>query len=290
MKKGSYDLLNTAILTVASASRKGVEEVFRPLYHQPIDLRMITEHDIYDRTTGTLVYNPSCITENTPEARRNILHLLYAFREYFYDDITSSGVFPVPPQVKIMAARQAAQFVANIIDYLDDNNAATQGPFYNGTFVAADGITQLDYQSQRNPNPTFITRSIIRDLIREACIEYNIKNPMTPIPVIDIGQTASGNPFDFGLGLSDTMIPPFETFYGYERQPFISEVYSYNPGGKGVVDFAVELVNPYSNPVDLNGWNIKVGSQNNVITAAGYIVPAGTPASPGRLKTPELTS
>jgi hypothetical protein len=285
IRNGKYPLIDAvlqspALQSLSAAQRQTVEGFFRPINNRPIDLRTITDPTKRDPVTNNLI----SITANTPEARKNILHLLYAFREYYLP----SNINTLPAALKQIEIRKAAlksaQIVANMIDYLDDDIAATQGPFYKGTFTAADGTTQLNYLSQRNPNPTFITRSIIRDMIREACIDYNVKNPTTPITVIDIGQTASAaNPYEFGLGLNDTATPPFETVYGYERQPFISEVYcDYTP--TGAQGFALELLNPYAAQIDLNGWNIRIGTTSYPLAPANaYVVPGGTSTAPGRL-------
>jgi hypothetical protein len=190
---------------------------------------------------------------NNKETRRKILHLLYAFREYF---INEEG------QALNPAAIKSAQIVANMIDYSDGNSAAAQGPFFDVT-----------YGSQRDPNTTFINRSIVNAMIAEV----SNNNPA----VVSGGVVVAA--FDFGLTATDAI-------YGYERQPFISEIYSYN-SGTGVTRFAVELINPYDAPIDLNGWNVKVGTQDNKITTAGsYVVPAGTSSSPGRLTIYDGTS
>ncbi len=201
-------------------------------------------------TTNITVASGTSYNYNNVETRRKILHLLYAFREYFENE---RGL------TQNKAAIQAAQIVASMIDYGDDNNATTQGPFYNSVFMAADGSTQLNYGNQRNPNPTFITRAIVRDMIREVCIDYNKKNPTNPIPVIDIGQTAPNplSPYEFGLGITDAS----ETVYGYECQPFISEIYT-RVDDSGVVDrFAIELYNPYSQDINVENWKLTLEGQ-----------------------------
>jgi hypothetical protein len=242
IRSGSYMLLDAALnsLSVPASQKRSIENLFRPLDYRPIDLRTITDP-----------VNPDNITADTPEARKNILHLLYAFREYYFDDIISEGAFSNPAQIKPLAAQKAAQVVANMIDYLDDP-AATTGPF-----------ADILYGTQTSVNPTFINKAIIDAMI----IDVSGNDPIV------VGNAA----FDFGLDATDTL-------YGYERQPFISEVYS-NNSAMGVDAFAVELINPYDTPIDLDGWNIKVGTQNNPITtvAGNYVIPAGSAASPGML-------
>jgi len=85
---------------------------------------------------------------------------------------------------------------------------------------------------------------------------------------------------DFGLG--DAVV------YGYERQPFISEIYCFRNTETGVVEaFALELVNPYRDQIDLNGWRVRVGTMAPFnLSGAEYYVPAATGDQPeqyGRL-------
>lgn len=85
---------------------------------------------------------------------------------------------------------------------------------------------------------------------------------------------------DFGLG--DVVV------YGYERQPFISEIYCFRNTETGVVEaFALELVNPYRDQIDLNGWRVRVGTMAPFnLSGAEYYVPAATGDQPeqyGRL-------
>jgi hypothetical protein len=175
---------------------------------------------------------------NNTETRRKILHLLYAFREYF----EKGGL------TRSKAAIQSAQIVANMIDYSDGDNATTEGPFFN-----------TEYKSQRDPNMTFIDRSIVNAMI--AGVSNN--NPA----VVSGGVVAAD--FDFGLTATDVV-------YGYERQPFISEVYcQYNASGGGATAFAVELINPYADALNLEGWRIQIGTQTYPL-AGGYAnIPSG---------------
>jgi hypothetical protein len=252
IRTGSYLRLEAALNLLSpsvSASQKlAIEGVFRPTGNRPIDLRSITDPAKLDAVTNFLI----SITSNTPAARKNILHLLYAFREYYDDDIISEGGFSNPSQIKQLAARKAAQVVANMIDYLDDNDAATRGPFY-GT----------GYQSQRNPNPTYITKAIVEAMILEA----SSNDPAV------VGNVA----FDFGLA-------PTDTIYGYERQPFISEVYCQNIAS-GTQVFALELVNPYDMPINLNGWRLCFGTSGTKCDLRSACnIPAAAPgAMDGRL-------
>jgi len=177
------------------------------------------------------------ISSNTIESRRNILHLLYAFRAYFIDMDPDAGYQA--------AARRSAQLVANMIDYMD--NYAMVGPFYEPRY---GGQTNED---STYDNSTYIDREIVRQLILEVSTYYHDILGIGNIIDIDI-QTA----YDFGLGADDIV-------YGYERQPFISELYCYYDSEAptpGVQAFAIELCNPYENPngfIDLEGWRIDIG-------------------------------
>ncbi|RKY09545.1 MAG: hypothetical protein DRP66_01980 [Planctomycetota bacterium] len=168
---------------------------------------------------------------NNVETRVQILKLLYAFRAY--------SLAKYPTENFKEAARGAAQVVANMIDYVDDNNPLTEGPFFDPA-----------YGGQTNDNPTYIDRNVIRQLIWE--VSGYLSGGLN---AIDIDVAAQ---YDFGIGVTD----PNETIYGYERQPFISEIVRYDDGG-GTTYYAIELCNPYENPngaIDLNGWRIKIGS------------------------------
>jgi hypothetical protein len=191
------------------------------------------------------------ISSNTPGSRQNILHLLYAFRAYFLDMYPDAGYQD--------AARRSAQVVANMTDYIDDINPTTEGPFFDAIYDPAIGT------GQTNDNPTYINREVIRQLILEAS---NL--------VIDIGNPAPGppSPYEFGLGIDD----PDETVYGYERQPFISELYrSYDGTADPPVQaFAIELCNPYLNPngaINLEGWRIRINGFTHEFVSGDVVDP-----------------
>lgn len=182
---------------------------------------------VYDEETDTWVYN-----YNNPETRQKILHLLFAFRDYFLPDEVfqmsqadirgidmSDAEDPLVQQIH-KAAQMAAQMVANLIDYSDNDAAntlplrgATEGPFYED-----------NYGAQANIDCTFITDWIIGRMLIEA-------------------------------GLPDTLnfgLDPNAIVFGYERQPFISEVYANRNPSTGALDgFAVELLNPYADDLKL---------------------------------------
>jgi hypothetical protein len=79
---------------------------------------------------------------------------------------------------------------------------------------------------------------------------------------IDLRLPIGSNPYEFGLGLDDVASGFDETVYGFERQPFISEMTTtINHGGSNVSEFVVELCNPYSAQINLAGWQIVVGPE-----------------------------
>ncbi len=196
---------------------------------------------------------------NNIETRQKIVHLLYAFRGYFMERY--------PTENYMQAARRAAQVVANIIDFSDDTSTSTEGPFFNGSFIETiqpplSETYTLDYLGQRNADPTFLNRAIIREMIREMSIEY--RRTDNTFPIIDIDDPAYAA-YDFELGIDD----PDETVYGYERQPFISEIHcDFDNDAGGVRRFAVELCNPYDGIIYLDGWRITAGSSVYTFTVA----------------------
>ncbi len=200
------------------------------------------------------------INSNTLESRKKILHLLYAFRAYFLNRY--------PTEDYKQAARRSAQVVANMIDFVDDINPTTEGPFFDPPY------------SQSNENPTFINRRLIRFLISEVSGG-----------TIDIGDPAPAtlSPYEFGLGVDD----PDETVYGYERQPFISEIYRDYDNVTGTEKFAIELCNHYNQPIDLRdlaypekNWRIEIGeapgSSVYLFPPASTVPEAGSGTDPGR--------
>jgi len=196
--------------------------VFMPGVWMPVNVRNIGMSDA----------PPQIELAQRKYVRRNILHLLYALRAYFLD-IDADATYQE-------AARRSAQVVANMIDYIDDDNPGSdiEGPFFDPEFG-----------SQTNDNPTYINRDIIRELIIEVSTYYRDEFGIGDVINIDI-QAA----YDFGLGIDD----PDETVYGYERQPFISELYRSYDSVAGTEFFAIELCNPYGF-ISLDGWQIDIG-------------------------------
>lgn len=216
----------------------------------------LPDRDIFMPPIGFPVDITKDISSNTFESRENILHLLYAFRAFFY-------IEHYPTENYKQAARRAVQVVANMIDFSDDTVPTAEGPFFGAI-----------YGSQTNQNPTFIDRAVIRELVLE--ISGSILGVGNEIDI----DVPPGDSYDLGLGVDD----PAETVYGYERQPFISELYcDYNnkvPGG--VVSFSVELCNPYTAPdIDLTGWRIKTNTGIHNFAAGTSIVGASSPAPAG---------
>jgi hypothetical protein len=210
------------------------------------------------------------IVSNTPEARRNILHLLYAFRAYY--------LYKGEPLRT--AARKAAQIVANMIDYLDDSTDGTNGPF--GT-AWTDPDTLEMTPAQVNRNPTFFNRAVIKRLILEVSTQLNVQD--SSFPIVNIDEVADGRKrwekMDFGLSQTDVV-------YGFERQPFISELYVVRDNNNNTSQVALELLNPYDSSITLNGWRIvfrqRVGAPAvfSIPDTPAKTIPSGTADTPGR--------
>ncbi|MCE5184721.1 MAG: general secretion pathway protein GspK [Planctomycetaceae bacterium] len=161
---------------------------------------------------------------NNVLTRKRILQLLFAFREYFY----SRNGHDVHA-----AALSAAQVVANIIDFSD--NTGANGPFASST-----------YGTQQDEDCTFITEQMVEDMILEV-------------------STAT---LPFGFTLLNFGLDPDDIVFGYERQPFISEVYaqwdgSAIPPASHLKGFAIELVNPYDDEIDITNLTLKIGTTIN---------------------------
>jgi len=202
---------------------------------------------------------------DTPESRRHILHLLYAFRAYYlYKGESLSS-----------AARKAAQITANMIDYLDDDSESTKGPFFDRW---TDPDTGKQTPGQTNNNPTFFNRSVIKRLILEVSTALHGEDSSVPIVNIDNIDPSVFKRFDFGLADG-------ETIYGFERQPFLSELYVVRNNNNVPTEAALELINPYDSSILLSGWQIvfhKVGAPTPFQISAGKTIPAGTANKPGR--------
>ncbi len=214
---------------------------------------------------------------NNIETRKRILHLLYALREHYY--ASNGGNLNA-------AALRAAQVVANMIDFSDDISpntnsfGETQGPFYNPQF--ASGVFTIDYGQQANVDSTFLTRDMMGQMLTEA--SQNILGAGNEIDYL--GSPAVYGDFEFGLEPNpNTTIVANDIVFGYERQPFISEVYvNWNPSppaaaGTELDTLAIELVNPYSTPINLIGWTLNIGVAGATYTHT--FVAAGTGGTPG---------
>lgn len=238
LRSGRYPLLDTEIPSEPLARRRPREAIFRPLDDRPVDLRTLTDPA-----------NPDRITAATTQAKKNLLHLLYAFRAANLPaDFAAMTNEPQRREILNKAAVKAAQIVANLIDYLD-----------------ADDV------------PTVIDRAFVRQLIRDV----SVSDPEVG-GEIDIGASVPAIPlllsrYEFGLGIEEPSV-----VYGYERQPFISEVYcQYVPASGGSQAFAVELINPYDQPLDLEDWQIRLGAAAYPLT--GRTIPAAAGDTLGRL-------
>ena len=238
IRRGQYPLLAPNFDGLATAlawtpqQKQQAAKVFWPVGPVTTNIQTPFVNYKYDDTTPSILH-PYAGPYNNVETRRKILHLLFAFREYFYDQ---NGGDPAE------AAKSAAQVVANLIDYSDDSSdntgaaTDTQGPFYDSA-----------YGDQANVDCTFITKDIIDDMIAEVSTAYGVVIPPA---------------FDFGLPAGDIV-------FGYEKQPFISEVFTDWDGTLGQSNalkaIGIEMVNPYSQTLDMENWAVKVG-KNAIFT------------------------
>ncbi len=193
------------------------------------------------------VKNPGL--EGQKAARKNLLHLMYALRDYYYEYIDPSWHD---------AARFSAQVAANLIDYLDADDNAQTGPFGDASF---DPL-KTDPAGQVNQDVTYINRAMIRRMIME-------------IRAADEEEFA-GSAFDFHLD-------PNEVIYGVERQPFISKALSYKDSEGTLQFFGIELCNPYEDNLDVGGWRVSGGGFLDYTIPNGTAIPARGDSSPGRL-------
>ncbi len=138
------------------------------------------------------------------------------------------------------AARKSAQIVANLIDFMDSKD--TPGIFLGQ--ANAGGIDEV----------TRIDRIVVRGLIQQVT-----------------GMDLESNP-DYEFGLADD-----DQLYGYERQPFITQVYcTFNGAAGGIQNFAVELANPYEDPLDLSPFRLRIGDEEYSISAGKTVDGATT--------------
>jgi len=251
-RRGGYPLLEADLAGIPAGSRGRIRSLLIPA--GPVSTDIASPAEILKGTSGK--------PYNTIETRRRILQLLYAMREYFFQQ--NGGDLHE-------AALSAAQFAANVIDFSDDGSPNSQvpgeseGPFYHP-----------DYGAQANVDCTFITEDIIDKMLAEVT-----------------GGLVPAGAMPFGLETDDIV-------FGYERQPFISEVYAKRNVTTGVLEeFAIELLNPYPDDLKLaridtaytvneDAWRIKVGDGAVINAAVGDLykfVPKyddQTAQSPGR--------
>ncbi|MDH4201656.1 MAG: general secretion pathway protein GspK [Phycisphaerae bacterium] len=164
--------------------------------------------------------------------RAHLVTILYTIRAYY----VSLG-FEIRE-----AALKSAQFAANLIDYSDF--AGSISIFYTGD----PGWAQ--YPIQYPEDCTFLNAQIINQMVIEVARRELGRDKRLMEYFYD-------RTFDFGL-------EPDDIVFGYEKQPFISEVYCQWDNTIGDVHtaiqgFAIELLNPYSNDVYIDGWKLQVG-------------------------------
>ena len=195
-------------------------------------------YPVYGSANARDIIPASADADDVLSARKNVLHLLYAFRAYF---VAEDGLD------YHTAAHRSAQIVANMIDYCD----------YEGGFHPFNDPSEETpvtcFDEQLPANMTYIDRDVIRELIIEVSTELYGTD-------IDIDSTdewlSSGrnqNDFDFGLD-------PQDIVYGFEAQPYINELYSKNDDtGSNLDDFKIELYNPYSTEIAMDStWCIQI--------------------------------
>jgi len=232
-----------------------------------------------------------------------IAHWLYVLRSYYME----SG------DPLYVAAQKAAQVVVNLIDYMDRKNTTPGSLDCNPLFVANlndDGVTTdptplrdidgaidglFDGSAsptdpdkwQKNANPTFLNESVIERLIEDK-YKIDVDHPDNSSPDPDIHAMAPFPRPDVEFGLAAGV-----TVYGYEIQPFISELYGEfavdatgPPATYSSMGFAIELCNPYGEEIELEDWQITIGpagAGTSYTFNAGNKISAGTPSAPGRL-------
>ena len=182
-------------------------------------------------------------------ARKKVLHLLYAFRAYFKEEGYSNS----------NAAARSAQVVANMIDNADVDGG--YHPFDTGTTGSVAGFDDQDAVDM-----TYITNDIVQQLVYVVSgVEIDFADVTTLWPD-SVNSDYAMSLFDFGLDASDVI-------YGYEPQPFLTEIVA-ESDGSSVTKFSMELYNPYGVEIDLDGWRITIGSKD-------YDIPSGMNISAG---------
>ena len=235
---GDYShLLDSQIASLGLSADEAelAKGVFRPVGAVTTNLETPAESYTYDDSGFSVGYVYKTSMNNL-ETRRKLIHLLFGIREYYLGKGDSLSA----------AAQKAAQLAANIIDYSDSTGA--NGPF------AETPAKGLDYGTQLDQDCTVIDEDIVQDMINEVSSERLI-TPILP------------NTVPFGLGTN--------IVYGYERQPFISEVVvRWASSGSGLVEIAVELVNPYDSPINVKDWVLRIGDQDVHTFTSGQTIPA----------------
>ncbi|MCK4999783.1 MAG: hypothetical protein KAS23_09615, partial [Anaerohalosphaera sp.] len=227
-----------------------LDDMFMP-WTGPVSIRNIQMID------SGLVTDAGIRYEQRKLVRKNVLHLLYALRAHFINETDISDLLTDPEDAINIAAIKAAQTVANMIDYIDGASDTMEGPFSEDDTALVLGY---DFGDQKNENPTYIDRHIIRSLILEA------SNGVIDLDE-DLSDGESRYPeYEFGLIPDDQTDLDIwgDTVYGYERQPFITEMNAYNDLVNNT-HFGIELYNPYNAPIYLAGqpddiqWRVSIG-------------------------------
>lgn len=281
LRHGQYPRLTTDVITVLSAPSFTPPTGYTLSQYETALWKVFTP----EGAVTTNIQNTNAAQSwNNLETRKRILQLLYALRDYYM--VKEEGLS------KHDAALKAAQIVANIIDYSDDDAANddssgnadgktdTQGPFYRPTY-SVNGHT-IDYGKQANKDCTFLTEAMIDQMLFEVS-----NNELGTGKEVDV-TLAKYAALAFGLNTTDIV-------FGYERQPFISEIYARWDGSQPVdnalLEFAIELVNPYSDKIAIDGWKLRVGDGTRVDhdipspTVPTWFVPEydTTAETPGRM-------
>lgn len=211
----------TDFYTFVESQSDAIRDIFVPKYKAAITTNIQTPADAQPY--------------NNLETRRKILHLLYAFREYFEN---TEGL------TRNHAAIKSSQIVANMMDYTDNDTDLTDGPLGNA-----------QYGSQVNAYPTYIKKDIIDKMI----VEVSGNNPAV------VGNVA----YDFGLYTTDIVYgyerQPFisKIYISWDGSQVTA-----------LLGFAVELINPYDKDIKLKDWRLIAGSINHQFTESDLVVPA----------------
>lgn len=151
------------------------------------------------------------------------------------------------------AAQKSAQFVANMIDYCDTPEQLSF--VFSGQ--TADGLCYID-------------DFVVKDLLFVTTLK-------------------TYEQWDDDLNMNNTDFGLTETVYGYEKQPFISEIARKfippNPPSQpsAIKYYAIELSNPYEKTINLEDWEVKVDGTTVKTFLSSDVIEAKQNEIPGRL-------